>query len=122
MKQVLLDTNFIITCIKQRIDFFEEITLMGIEIIIPEEIIKELEKLKKQSALKLLQNEKDKFQTISLTGKIVDNAIINYAKENPALIIATLDQGIQNKIRNKTMIIVDRRKLEIINKKLSFSI
>lgn len=115
MKQVLLDTNFIITCIKQRIDFFEEIPLMGIQIVIPEQVIKELEKLKRQAALKLLENEKDKFQTISLRGKIVDNSIINYARENPSLIIATLDEGIQRKIRNDKMIIVDKRKLEIID-------
>jgi rRNA-processing protein FCF1 len=114
MKQVLLDTNFIITCIKQRIDFFEEIPLMGIQILIPEQVIKELEKLKKPSALTLLENEKDKFKIISLKGKIVDNSIINYARENPTVIIATLDRGIHRKIRNKRMIIVDRRKLEII--------
>jgi len=115
MKQVLLDTNFIITCIKQRIDFFEEIPLMGIQIVIPEQVIKELEKLKRQAALKLLENENDKFQTISIKGKIVDNYIINYARENPSMIIATLDEDIQKKIKNRKMIIVDRRKLEITN-------
>jgi rRNA-processing protein FCF1 len=114
MRQILLDTNFIITCIKQKIDFFEEIPLMGIQILIPEQVIKELEKLKKQSALTLLKKEKSKFKTLSLKGKIVDNSIINYAKENSAVIIATLDRVIQKKIRNRKMIIVDRRKLEII--------
>jgi uncharacterized protein len=114
MKQVLLDTNFIITCIKQKIDFFDEIPLMGIQIIIPDKVIQELEKLKKSSALILLENVNDKFKIIPLKGKNVDNSIINYAKENPNIIIATLDEGIQHKIRNKKMIIVDRRKLEII--------
>ena len=37
MKQALLDTNFILSCIRKKIDFFEEIRLMGIKIIIPEE-------------------------------------------------------------------------------------
>ena len=87
---------------------------MGIKILIPQEVINELVKLKKPSALTLLENEEDKFTRISVKGKIVDNAIINYAKENPEVIIATLDRGIQNKIKNKRMIIVDRRKLEII--------
>jgi rRNA-processing protein FCF1 len=115
MKKILLDTNFIISCINQKIDFFEEIPLMGIQIIIPEEVIKELENLKKESALKLLENVKDKFKTISLKGKNVDNAIINFAKENPDIVIATLDEDIQRKIRNRKMIIVDRRRLEITN-------
>jgi hypothetical protein len=114
MKQILLDTNFILTCIKQRIDFFEELEKEGYSIIIPEEVIKELKKLKKESALKLLEKEKKEFKKISLGGKIVDNAIINYAKENTNIIIATLDRDIQRKTRNKKMVIVDRRKLEIL--------
>jgi len=85
---------------------------MGIQIIIPEEVIAELEKLKKNSSLMLL--EKSKFKTISLKGKNVDNAIIKYAKENPEIIIATLDKGIKTKIKNKKMVIRDRTKLEII--------
>lgn len=114
MRQILLDTNFILSCMKQKIDFFEEIYLMGIQIIIPEQVIKELERLKKLSALTLIEKEKYKFEEISLKGKIVDNAIINYAKENPTVIIATLDRDIQKKIKNRKMIIRDRKKLEII--------
>ncbi|MCX6750200.1 MAG: PIN domain-containing protein [Candidatus Pacearchaeota archaeon] len=114
MKQILLDTNFILSCIKQKIDFFEEIYLMGIQIIIPEEVIKELEKLKQEQALRLLENVKDKFKTIPLKGKNVDNAIIKYAKENPEVIIATLDREIKTKVKNRKMIIRNKKKLEII--------
>lgn len=96
---------------EQKIDFFEEIPLMGIQIIIPKEVIRELEKLKKESALRLLK--KSEFKKISLKGKNVDNAIINYAKENPDTIIATLDRGIKTKIRNKKMVIRNKKKLEI---------
>jgi len=112
MKKILLDTNFIISCIKQKIDFFEEISLMGIQIIIPEQVIKELENLKKESALRLLENSN--FKTISLKGKNIDNAIINFAKENPDIVIATLDRDIRRKVKNRKMSIRDRRKLEII--------
>lgn len=114
MKQILLDTNFIITCIKQKIDFFEDISLMGIPLIIPEEVIGELKKLKETSALKLLKIEEEKFKKISLKGKNVDNAIINYAKENPEIIIATLDQEVQKKIKNRKIVIRGKKKLEII--------
>jgi rRNA-processing protein FCF1 len=112
MRQILLDTNFILTCIKQKIDFFEEIPLMGIQIIIPKEVIGEIIKLKKESALSLLS--KSKFKEISISGKIVDNAIIKYARENPGIIIATLDRDIQKKTRNRKMIIKGKKKLEII--------
>jgi rRNA-processing protein FCF1 len=97
---------------KQKIDFFEEISLMGIQIIIPEPVVKELENLKKESALRLLKNSE--FKTISLKGKNVDNAIINFAKENPEIIIATLDREIKTKVKNKKMIIRDKKQLEII--------
>jgi rRNA-processing protein FCF1 len=114
MKQVLLDTNFIITCMKHKIDFFEEIPLIGIPIIIPQEVIGELQKLKQEQALRLLKKEEDKFSKISLQGKNVDNAIINFANKNPETIIATLDREIKTKIKNRKMIIRDKSKLEII--------
>lgn len=99
---------------KQKIDFFEEIHLMGIPLIIPEEVINELEKLKEMAALKLLKIEEKKFKKISLKGKNVDNAIIQYAKENPNIIVATLDNGIKKKIKNKKMVIRNKKTLEII--------
>jgi len=114
MKQVLLDTNFILTCMKQKIDFFEDISMMGIPLIIPEEVIKELKKLKEKSALKLLKIEDKKFIKIKLEGKNVDNAIVKYAQENPDILIATLDKEIQNKIKNRKIIIRNKKKLEII--------
>jgi len=83
MKSALLDTNFILTCIKQKIDFFEELRFMGFEIIIPDRVIDELKKLKQTLALKLL--EKNNFKKIILIGKDVDNSIINYAKKNPEI-------------------------------------
>jgi len=112
MKQILLDTNFIISCIKNKIDFFDYIETEGYNIVVPEQVINELEGLKKESALRLL--EKNKFKTISLMGKIVDNSIINYANKNPSIIIATLDKELQKKIKNRKMIIRNRKKLEII--------
>jgi rRNA-processing protein FCF1 len=114
MKQVLLDTNFILSCIKQKIDFFEYLELEGYEILIPEKVSAELKKLKKEFALNLLEKESKNFKKIFLTGKTVDKSIVRYAKENPKLIIATLDREIQKKIRNKKMIIRNKKKLEIV--------
>ena len=85
---------------------------MGISIIIPEEIIAELKKLKKESALKLLENSE--FKKIKLSGKNVDNAIVKFAKENPEIIIATLDREIKSKIKNRKIIIRNKKRLEIV--------
>ncbi|MBI2004290.1 hypothetical protein HYS72_02385 [Candidatus Pacearchaeota archaeon] len=121
MKSALLDTNFILTCIKQKIDFFEELEFMGFEILIPDKVIDELKKLKQTSALKLL--EKSNFKKISLTGKNTDNSIINYAKENPEIFVATLDKELQKKLKNKSprdhpkgrkIIIRGKKKLEVV--------
>ncbi len=111
-RKVLLDTNFILTCIAQKIDFFEEFYLSGIKVIIPENVISELEKLKKTAALKLL--EKNEFKKISLQGKNVDNSIVKFARENPEIIIATLDKEMRKKIKNKKVTIRSKKIIEII--------
>ena len=117
MPQTLLDTNFILTCIKQKIDFFEELGFKGLEILIPKQVITELEELSKQSlraklALKMLKT--GKFTTIDLKSKNVDQGIITYSKANPRTIIATLDQEIKKKTRNSKLVIMGRKKLEIL--------
>ena len=112
MKPVLLDTNFILTCIKQKIDFFEDLEFLGLEVLIPDGVIDELKKLKQTSILKSL--EKNNFNKIILTGKNVDNSIINYAKKNPEIFVATLDRELQKKLKNKKIIIRGKKKLEII--------
>ena len=112
MKSALLDTNFILICIKQKIDFFEELYLQGYQIIITDKVIDELKKLKQTSALKLL--EKNNFKEIILTEKNTDNSIINYARKNPDILIATLDKQLSNKLKNRKIIIRGKKKLEIV--------
>lgn len=118
----LLDTSFILTCIRNKIDFFEELKLEGTEIIIPEKVIKEIEEIKNSKkseakpeadlALKFIKAKKPKI--IQLKGKTTDNAIINYAKQNPGVIIATLDREIKKKTKNHKLLIRSKKKLEII--------
>ena len=123
MKQVLLDTNFIISCARQKIDFFHEIPMMGFEILIPRQVFDEIEKLSKSRKSATLREEADlalkimnrnKFTIIKLKRNDVDRAIIEFANENPEVIIATLDKGLQNKIKNQKMIIRGVGMLEIV--------
>lgn len=111
----LLDTNFILTCVKQKIDFFEDIKLMGIQIIIPQEVVAEIERLKTpeaKTALALLQ--KNKFKKIEINKGHVDKKIISYLKDKPKIILATLDKELQSKVSNPKMIVRERKRLEII--------
>jgi len=120
---VLIDTNFILTCIRQKIDFFEWFKLNGISVIIPIEVINELKMLAGRSkdalsleskfAMKLLKN--NKFQEIGLEGgDCADKVIVNHARKHPDLIIATLDKEMRDKIKNKKVTIRQGKVLEII--------
>ncbi len=122
MKRVVLDTNFILSCIRKKIDFFEEIKFMGFKILIPIQVVREIKEIiesKKKFhfkedakiALKLL--EKNSFQEIDLKKKNVDEGLIKLAKKNKEIIIATLDREIKNKIQNSKLIIRGQKKLEI---------
>ncbi len=113
MKQILLDTSFILTCIKQKIDFFEE--LVGNQILVPIQVIRELKNLEEDNSklsLKLL--DKHKFKKIDLELEDVDKGIINFAKENNKIIIATLDREIKKKTKNPKIIIRGKKRLEFI--------
>jgi rRNA-processing protein FCF1 len=124
MKEAILDTSFILSCIRKKIDFFEEIPLMGMSIVIPKPVIKEIESItshpknnfrfKEEASLALKLLEKNKFGKIGLDGKNVDFGIIKIARENPDYIIATLDREIKNKVRNQKLVIRGEKGLEII--------
>ena len=123
MKEAILDTNFILTCVKQKIDFFRDIPNMGLNILIPTQVIEEIKrvanstkKLKFRDDAKLAQVilEKNKFTEIDIRGKYVDRGLIKYAKEHPRLIVATLDKDIKNKVTNSKLVIRGKKKLEVI--------
>ena len=112
MKKAILDTSFILTCVRQKIDFFEKIEHWGMKAVIPMQTIRELEGLGADVALKII--DKNEFETIDVPGKDADTAIIKLAKQNPLAIVATLDEGLKKKIKNPKMIIRGRKKLEIV--------
>lgn len=116
MKPVILDTSFIITCIKQKIDFREELNAIGLKPVFPKQVIDELKGLSKSNSnaqLALQIFSKYKFEIIDLGIKNVDNSIIQYAKHNEDVFIATLDREIIKKISNSRIIIRQKKKLEI---------
>ena len=123
MKSVLIDTNFILTCVREKIDFFEYLYLSGIKIIIPDEVIHEIKliseskkklKFRDEAKLALQIIDKNSYEKINLGKGHVDKKIISYAKENPKLIVATLDKEIKSKISNNKLIIRNKKKLEIV--------
>jgi len=121
MKSAILDTNFILTCVKQKIDFFEFLENEGIQAIIPQEVLEEVEKVKnskkkmhfrKDAELAIKIIEKHEFEKISLNSKSVDNGIVKFARKNPEVIVATLDRIVKNRTRNRKILIMGKRKLD----------
>jgi len=112
--EVVLDTNFIITCIKQKIDFFEDLEYMGFRIIIPRQVIDELDKLNRALELKILEKYREHYKVVRFKKGYVDKGMIEYSKKNPKAVIATLDRDLKDKIINRKMVIREKKKLEII--------
>jgi rRNA-processing protein FCF1 len=126
--KILLDTNFVITCVKQKIDFpslANEIISGEIEWIIPQDVLNELGNIKDRKGTKVADKNAAKLsfeilQTITpkiveLPGKNpnVDIKIVNYIMNKP-IVLATLDKNLKSRIDNKILTIRSRNNLELI--------
>ena len=102
--KVILDTNFLIYCAKEKLDYIEEINNIlneGFNLVVPEQVIEELKRLRIKAkkgkdkdacdlALKIL--DKKKINIVQPSGKSVDDAIMQLAQENSKNIVCTLDR------------------------------
>ncbi len=122
-KKVLLDTSFILMAIRNKIDFIEEIKFLGLTILMPKQVIDELKGIAKSkkkppfreaAALALRMVDIPGISKIALKGKNVDNAITGFAKENPEIIIATMDKELKSRIKNQKLVVRAKKKLEIL--------
>jgi rRNA-processing protein FCF1 len=123
--KVLLDTNFIITCVKQKIDILNAEFSLEREIkwIVPIEVVKELEELMGRKdinlvdrgsaklGLEILENLKPNY--IELKNSNVDKGIENYLFGKD-IVLATLDKALKRKVKNRKMIIRGKKNLEIV--------
>jgi rRNA-processing protein FCF1 len=117
MKHVVLDTNFILTCIRQKIDFFEELQLLGLSIAIPKEVLQELKDIsrsKDEAKIALSLLEKSSYKKVNIGSRNVDEGIIRYANLNKEIAVATLDREMKNRIKNPKITIRNKKKLEIV--------
>jgi len=112
--KALLDTSFILSAIRNKIDFIDEAQSLGLQVIVPKQVIVELQGIAKSKseaelALKILK----KVKTIDLKTKNTDAGIIKYSK-NHKIVIATLDKDIKKKTKNQKLVIRGKSKLEIL--------
>jgi rRNA-processing protein FCF1 len=125
--RILLDTNFLLTCAKQKVDFSSLIAEQvdeKIEWIIPEEVIAELEDLstrkdmkgkdKDAAKLALVLIEKLGYKSVRVNNKNVDVGIADFIKGKD-IALATLDKGLKKRVDNTIVTISDKRQVQIIN-------
>ena len=110
--EVLLDSSFIISCIRKRIDFIAQLTEQGFIVCVPREVMQEMKDLRKRSKLSHedriaidvaldMFSKRDIKKTSMGHGK-VDDWLIKKGKEG--IHIATLDSEVKRQIPHKIVI------------------
>ena len=122
--KILLDTSFILTCLKEKIDFLnaEEFG----ELILPVQTINELKKVERKAgkerilanlALQIIEKNKEKFEFIELSSNYVDEGILKCIENNKdeKFVVATVDKGLKRKLKKmvRLLIIRAKKKLEL---------
>ena len=124
MKQVLLDTSFILSAVGNRIDFMEELRFMGFVIIIPKQVVEEIEKIVKSKKTLKLRKDAElalkfissySYKKVDIGEGHVDERIAEYLKKNKEILIATLDNGLANKLKNQRVIIRNKKQFEVVS-------
>ncbi len=113
--KILLDTNFILTCAKKKIDFVsraDEIFDSSIEWFVPEEVILELkkigegrgEKIVDRQAAKLGLKLLDNINRVELGTEVVDDGIVSFLKkQKEEFVLATFDRVLKKRVDVKIL-------------------
>ncbi|HRZ85526.1 MAG TPA: hypothetical protein P5277_01980 [Candidatus Paceibacterota bacterium] len=128
--EIIIDTNFILTCVKQKIDLFSDFDeIFGVyTLIIPEQVIDELKLLKTKKNLTVKEKNSvelaidllnlKKVKIVNMKTKNVDAGIIKYLNnQNNKCVLATLDKDLIKKITNKKILfltIKDKRRVVLV--------
>jgi len=118
--EAILDTSFIISCTRDRIDFILQLEMLGFNIVVPREVMQELRDIKERKgesradriaidiALEMIQ--KKKLREVGFGGGKVDYELVKLGKKGAY--IATLDREIKRKVPNR--IVIDSAKKRIV--------
>ncbi|MBM3232755.1 hypothetical protein FJZ18_01145 [Candidatus Pacearchaeota archaeon] len=117
--EAILDSSFIISCVKKKIDFISVLEEMGFKVLLPKEVFQELKdlRLKVRSADRAaIDMAFDLFNTrkikkTSLGNDAVDKGLISIGKKGAY--IATLDSGIKREVQNKIVIRESQNSIEV---------
>ncbi|NCN98716.1 hypothetical protein COU62_02965 [Candidatus Pacearchaeota archaeon CG10_big_fil_rev_8_21_14_0_10_35_219] len=117
--KVILDTNFILTCIKDRIDFLSQLEEQGFEILVPHEVLEEMKDIRKKVsrdtrividvAFQLF--DKENVKKVKLGRRSVDLGLIKKGREG--YYIATLDAEIKGKVPKRVVIFSGKKEVGV---------
>ena len=126
--KILLDTNFVLTCAKQKIDFpniAEQIIDEQIEWIVPQDVLNELGQLQDRHGMKRIDKQaarlafeildaiKPEIIQLPERNPNIDIKIVNYILNKP-IVLATLDKNLKGRVQNKILTIRGKKNLEVI--------
>ena len=123
--KIILDTNFLIYCSKNRLDYVEELEGLineDYDLVVPLQVIRELELLRDDKKKKVSGKDKasidlalqlldaNNVKRVKVKGKTVDEGIINLSKEDKKNITCTLDREMRH-ILGRVILISRGKKL-----------
>ena len=126
--KILLDTNFIIEIIKNKIDLHwqaNNLISKNIEWLVPQDVLNELGNLKDKPGTKIEDKKAAtlSFEIIQTLNPIiislpsnnpnVDIKIINYIMDKP-IVLATQDKNLKSRVNNKILSIRNKNSLKLI--------
>jgi len=117
--EVILDSSFILSCVKKGIDFLDQLEQQGFVVKVPNEVIEELKDLRLETrhvereaiavALALFENRNVK--KIKLGNKKVDESLIEHGRKG--YYIATLDRAIKRSVPHSVVIFDAQKKVGV---------
>ncbi len=117
--EVLLDSSFILSCVKKGIDFMSQLEEQGFIVKVPSEVIDELKDLRLETrhvereaiavALAIFENRNVK--KMKLGKRKVDEGLIEHGKKG--YYIATLDRDIKRRIPHAVVIFDAQKKVGV---------
>lgn len=125
--KIVLDTNFILSCVKQKIDFVslaDELFDENVEWVVPIEVEEELKMISERKGEKIEDKNSagfglevvKNFDKIVLLGdnsaENVDAGIVEYARQNKGVVVATLDKVLKEKLQKNNVQILTIRGLK----------
>jgi len=110
--EVLLDSSFIISCVRKKIDFLVQLSEQGFKVLLPHEVFEELKDLRKKSSLSHEDRmaidvameifEKRKVKMMRLGSGLVDEGLIRKGKDG--YYIASLDGSVKHNVPRRVII------------------